>query len=41
MPGVFLLPLSLPIGRAIEEVVLLLECSAAHEWEGQIQRLPL
>ena len=30
-----------PIGLAIEEVLLLAECSLEGEWEGQIRFLPL
>ena len=41
MPGVFVVPQSLPIGQAIDEVVLLAECSLAGEWEGQLRFLPL
>ena len=41
MPGVFELPQSLSIGRAIDEVVLIAECSIDREWEGQVRRLPL
>jgi hypothetical protein len=31
----------LPIGQAIEEVLLLAECSVEGEWEGQVRFLPL
>jgi hypothetical protein len=41
MPGLFALPQSVPIGTAIEEVVLIAECSIEGEWEGQILYLPL
>ena len=30
-----------PIGRAIEEIFLLAECSLEQEWEGQVRYLPL
>jgi hypothetical protein len=30
-----------PIGVAIEEIILLAECSLEHEWEGQVRYLPL
>jgi len=40
MPGVFEVPLSLPIGIAIEEILLLIECSGEGEWEGQVNYLP-
>ena len=41
MPGVFVVPQSLPIAQAIEEVLLLAECSVEGEWEGQVRFLPL
>jgi hypothetical protein len=41
MPGVVEVPWLLPVGRAIEEILLLAECSGAGEWEGQIVYLPL
>lgn len=41
MPGVFVVNQSLPIGEAIEAIVLLAECSLEGEWEGQVRHLPL
>jgi hypothetical protein len=41
MPGVFEVGRHVPIGVAIEEIVLLAECSLAGEWEGQVRYLPL
>jgi hypothetical protein len=41
MPGVFEMSQYLPIGRAIEEVLIVAECSLEGEWEGQIRFLPL
>jgi Domain of unknown function (DUF5615) len=41
MSAVFVVPQSLPIGQAIDEVVLLAECSLEDEWEGQVRFLPL
>ncbi|MFC1707696.1 DUF5615 family PIN-like protein [Planctomycetota bacterium] len=41
MPGVVLVPTSLPIGVAIQEIALLATGSGADEWEGQVIRLPL
>ena len=41
MPGVFEVSQSLPIGQAIEEILLLAACSLEGEWEGQIRFLPL
>lgn len=41
MPGVFELGQDVPIGQAIEDILLLAECSLEGEWEGQIRFLPL
>lgn len=41
MPGVIEVQQSLPIGRAIEEILLLVEGSMPSEWEGQVLYLPL
>ena len=41
MPGVFEVNQYLPIGQAIEEILLVTECSLEGEWEGQIRFLPL
>jgi len=41
MPGVFEVSLKIPISIAIEEIILLAECSVADEWEGQVNYLPL
>jgi predicted nuclease of predicted toxin-antitoxin system len=41
MPGVFEISQNLPIGRAIEEIVTVAECSLPDEWNGLIQYLPL
>jgi hypothetical protein len=41
MPGVFEVGRHVPIGVAIEEIVLLAECSREGEWEGQVRYLPL
>ena len=41
MPGVFEVSRDLPIGRAIEEILLLAGCSLEREWEGQVRYLPL
>jgi hypothetical protein len=39
--GVFEVGQDLPIGQAIEEILLVAECSLEGEWEGQIRFLPL
>jgi Domain of unknown function (DUF5615) len=41
MPGVFEVSDSLPIGQAIEDLLLVVECSEEGEWEGQILYIPL
>jgi len=41
MPGVFEVGRTVPIRLAIEDIVLLTECSAVGEWEGQVRYLPL
>jgi predicted nuclease of predicted toxin-antitoxin system len=40
MPGVFELTQDVPIGKAIEEILLLAECSLEGEGEGPIRFLP-
>jgi hypothetical protein len=41
MPGVFEISRAIPIGRVIEDILLLVECSLEGEWEGQVRYLPL
>jgi hypothetical protein len=41
MPGVFEVSRYAPLGRVIEDILLLAECSLEGEWEGQIGYLPL
>lgn len=41
MPGLFEVSRRVPIGLAIEEVILIAECSLDGEWEGQVRFLPL
>jgi hypothetical protein len=41
MPGVFEVSRSVSVGGAIEDVLLLVECSLEGEWEGKVQYLPL
>jgi hypothetical protein len=41
MPGVFELGRRIAIGEAIEDILLLAECSEEGEWEGQVRYLPL
>lgn len=41
MPGVFEVSRGLPIGRVIDDLLLLTAYSLDGEWEGQVQYLPL
>ncbi len=41
MPGVFEVSRAVSIGHAIEDILLLAECSLENEWEGQVRYLPL
>ena len=41
MPGVFEVGRGVPVGRAIEDILLLAEYSLDGEWEGQVRYLPL
>ncbi|HYU17699.1 MAG TPA: hypothetical protein VEQ11_03305 [Chloroflexota bacterium] len=41
MPGVFVVRQALPIRRAVDEILLVAECSLEGEWEGQVRYLPL
>jgi hypothetical protein len=41
MPGVFEVSRKVPIGTAIDDILLLVECSLEGEWEGQVRYLPL
>ncbi len=41
MPGIFEVSQDLPIGIAIEEILVLAEASFEGEWEGQVRYLPL
>lgn len=41
MPGVFAIVWSAPLGRTIEDLLLLVEASLPGEWEGRVVYLPL
>jgi len=41
MPGIFEVSRAVSIGTAIEDILLLAECSLKGEWEGQVRYLPL
>jgi hypothetical protein len=40
-PGLVLVPTSLPIGQAIEDILLIWHASEAEEWTNRFRRLPL
>lgn len=40
-PGVFVIPQTAPIGRIIDDLLLVAEGSLPDEWEGQVRYLPL
>lgn len=41
MPGVLEISKKLPLGQAIEELLVFAECSVDGEWEGQVLYIPL
>lgn len=41
MPGVFEVSRRVPIRSAVDDILLLTECSNPGEWEGQVRYLPL
>ena len=41
MPGIFEVPGTVTLSQAIEDLLLIAECSVPGEWEGQIRYLPL
>jgi hypothetical protein len=41
MPGVFVLNDRMPVREAIDELLLLAECSEPAEWDGLVLYLPL
>jgi hypothetical protein len=41
MPGVIHVSQSLPVGRAIEDLVLIVTCGVSEDLEGRITFLPL
>lgn len=40
-PGLILVPTSMPMGQAIEEVLLIWHVSEAEEWTNRFRRLPV
>ncbi len=41
MPGIVVMSDTIPIGRAVEDILLLAEAGREDEWENQVQYLPL
>ncbi len=41
MPGVVMVPQSMPAGQVISDIQLLAECSLEEEWNGRVLYLPL
>jgi len=41
MPGVFEVGPDVPVRVAVEDILLLTECSIPGEWEGQVRYIPL
>jgi hypothetical protein len=41
MPGLFEVSRRVPVGLAVEEIILIADCSLEGEWEGQVRFLPL
>ncbi|MBC7227693.1 MAG: DUF5615 family PIN-like protein [Thermoflexales bacterium] len=41
MPGVFEVGREVPVRLAVEDILLITECSLENEWEGQVRYLPL
>ena len=41
MPGVFEVHATAPIGRVLEDLLLLIEASDPEDWDGQVHYLPL
>ena len=41
MPGVFEIKHTVPVALAIDEILIIAECSLEGEWEGQVRYLPL
>jgi Domain of unknown function (DUF5615) len=41
MPGVFVVNDRMPVGRAIDELLMVNDCSEQGEWEGRVLYLPL
>ena len=41
MPGIFVVSREMPVGKAIADLQVLVECSKEGEWDGLVVFLPL
>ena len=41
MTGLVIVPEQMPIGPAVEDLLILVECIESWEWESRIEYLPL
>jgi hypothetical protein len=41
MPGVFLVDAHMAIGKAIDQLVVAIECSTPEEWKDRVEFFPL
>jgi hypothetical protein len=41
LPGLIIVPEQMPIGEAIQDLLIIIECSVPEEWENRIGYLPL
>jgi hypothetical protein len=41
VPGVCVVPQTLPIGQAIDDLLLIIECSVPDDWEDPVRYVPL
>jgi Domain of unknown function (DUF5615) len=41
LPGVIAVAQSMPVGSAIEDLVLVIECSVPEDWSNRVRHLPL
>lgn len=41
MPGLIEIGQDYPVGRAIEQIIVIVECSYASDWKNQVVRFPL
>jgi hypothetical protein len=41
VPGICAVPQEVPVSTAIEDALLLIQCSLEGEWEGQVRYIPI